>query len=111
MSKWDAEFDAAPEIPMTTEEIQRTVGFYDQHLADLGFRAEQAASDGGTSIGERLNHVRWMCSQVPRFVTEGRIDKANRWLGYIQGQLQANGVFTLETLDSLDLLWSLKVDG
>lgn len=34
-----------------------------------------------------LRHVRWMCQQVPEFVTEGKLEKANRWIGFIQGVL------------------------
>lgn len=54
--------------------------------------------DCGSTDQERLEHVRWMCHQVHEFVDVGLIDKANRWIGFIQGVLLRVGLFTLEEL-------------
>jgi len=32
------------------------------------------------------------------FVKEGRRRKANRWLGFVQGFLWANGIYTIEEM-------------
>ena len=34
-----------------------------------------------------ISHLRWMCQQGQRFVEEGRIPKAMRWLGFVQGSM------------------------
>lgn len=62
---------------------------------DIGVAQHQ---DGGCDRKSRLEHVNWMCLQVIAFVNDARIEKANRWLGYIQGQLQAFDIFTLAEL-------------
>ncbi len=43
-------------------------------------------------------HLSWMLSQCLKFSEEARSDKANRWLGYVQGVLAATGVAHLEEL-------------
>ena len=54
--------------------------------------------DGGKTEHEQLEHIRWMCHQIHEFVPAGKIDKANRWIGFIQGVLFKMGRFTLEEL-------------
>jgi hypothetical protein len=34
------------------------------------------------------------------FIEEGKIDKAMRWLGFIQGVLCQSGIYTIEELKS-----------
>jgi hypothetical protein len=43
-------------------------------------------------------HLAWMCEQAADFVAEGRIEKAMRWLGFIQGVLWMMGLKTLNQL-------------
>lgn len=43
-------------------------------------------------------HLAWMCSESIRFVQKGEIEKAHRWLGFIQGVLWKEGAFTLNDL-------------
>jgi hypothetical protein len=38
-----------------------------------------------------LRHALWMCKKIPELAA----DKQNRWLGFVQGILWANGVFTI----------------
>jgi len=45
-----------------------------------------------------LHHVQWMVSQVPNFLKEGRKEKANRWLGFIQGVLWAKKIYTIDEM-------------
>ena len=57
---------------------------------------------------ERLNHVRWMCDEIPNFLktdqpfeTETSIskrEKAMRWLGFVQGVISAYDVLTVEEM-------------
>lgn len=72
---------------------------YDNELAAKGVEARR--SDVSQPIGAdhetALAHVAWCCGQVQGFVAEGRLDKANRWLGFIQGALW---VLNHNTIDS-----------
>lgn len=46
----------------------------------------------------KLNHVAWAIEQCRLFVTEGRMEKAFRWLGFIQGALWYEGIYTIDEL-------------
>lgn len=45
-----------------------------------------------------LKHLLEMIPKAIGFIDEGKIEKANRWLGFIQGVLWVHKVFTLEEL-------------
>ena len=45
-----------------------------------------------------LAHCVSMLYEMKRFLREGRIDKVNRWLGFIQGVLWFCGIYTLNEL-------------
>lgn len=44
-----------------------------------------------------LGHLAWMCEvSIREFIPAGRLEKAMRWLGFIQGCLVSQGWFTLD---------------
>ncbi len=45
-----------------------------------------------------LRHLHAMIDEIRGFVREGRLGKAFRWLGFMQGALYCQGVYTLEEL-------------
>ncbi len=45
-----------------------------------------------------LQHVLWMCIEAQSLVDQGRIEKAMRWLGFVQGFMWALDLRTLESL-------------
>jgi hypothetical protein len=45
---------------------------------------------------QQHNHLIYVCDGIIGFVRDNRIDKAFRWLGWIQGVLAATGVFTVD---------------
>ncbi len=45
-----------------------------------------------------LAHLKFVCEEGQRFIDAGHIEKAMRWLGFIQGVLWTMDVFTLEAL-------------
>lgn len=49
---------------------------------------------------EALAHCHAMLDEMEEFVRQKRLDKAFRWLGFIQGVLWSQGVFTLEQFKS-----------
>ena len=46
----------------------------------------------------KLGHVAWAVEQCRLFVAEGRMEKAFRWLGFIQGALWYEGIFSIDEL-------------
>jgi hypothetical protein len=43
-----------------------------------------------------LGHVLWMCDEIDGFIREQRFDKANRWIGFMQGVLWITGVASID---------------
>jgi hypothetical protein len=46
----------------------------------------------------KLNHTRWAIDEARRFVAEGRMEKAFRWLGFIQGVVWFQGLYAIDDL-------------
>lgn len=69
---------------------------YPSERADPGFAlgGEGRNPHQGTIFG----HVRWMCLEIPQLVAAGRLEKAGRWLGFVQGILWANGYMSIDAL-------------
>jgi len=45
-----------------------------------------------------LSHAAWMCEQARSFAKMGKFDKANRWIGFIQGVLWMAGRATIDEM-------------
>jgi hypothetical protein len=90
----------------TTEHAHRMLDFYCKTLEELGYRPEPY-EDVDTPVGSSkfetpkfatLNHALWMCHKTREFLRQGRLAKAYRWIGTIQGILFMNGVFSISEL-------------
>jgi len=46
----------------------------------------------------KMSHVWWAIGQCRIFVAAGRMEKAFRWLGFIQGAFWFNGTYSVEEL-------------
>jgi hypothetical protein len=60
-----------------------------------------------TSKESGLAHCLWMVGEIKKFLHEGseeNIKKAHRWIGFIQGTLNAFQVFSVEQLRKDNLL-------
>lgn len=49
------------------------------------------------AVPRALGHTRWMCHEVEGFL-DSNLEKANRWLGFIQGVLWFSGYATIDQL-------------
>lgn len=95
---------------MTGEKLKRVFQFYLEELTNEAHQHEY--SSGPEQLSDQrqglmcvriqperaLAHFRFMCIEAQRFVDEGRIEKAMRWLGFLQGVLWARNFFTLDDL-------------
>ena len=50
------------------------------------------------SHAEALGHAVHMCDQIKGLVAEKKLDKAHRWLGFLQGILWTQGIFTIDEM-------------
>lgn len=87
---------------MTNDKLVEVFQFYREELLKSGVHGHQL-DDPTTPVGSiplevQLGHLVYMCETAIGFVQEGRTEKAFRWLGFIQGVLWKQGVFTLEGL-------------
>ena len=90
----------------TTEHAQRMLDFYAKTLKGLGYPAEPypdvhehiGTSKFGTPKYATCSHALWMCGQTRDFLRAGRLAKAYRWIGTIQGILLMNGVVSIAEL-------------
>lgn len=56
-------------------------------------------------------HLHWMLVQAPLFYAEGKTEKANRWLGYVQGVMRCDKLATLEQLKRANMPDGETYDG
>jgi hypothetical protein len=80
---------------LTSDKLQSVFRFYEQALTQklAGDNAEAPPFFHEVS----WDHLREMChTAAEEFVPAGRIEKAMRWLGYVQGVLVCRGDFTLD---------------
>ena len=81
---------------MTPEKVKSVVEYYRQQMHWI---APQEADKTKTITGEgAAEHVRWMLDRIDEFVDEGRIEKAFRWLGFVQGVLWLDGRFSIDEM-------------
>lgn len=83
---------------MTDEQIDAVITKYEEHLSAYGVPMRFTTRDIGPSASEAARHVLWMCAEVRKFLDEGRREKADRWLGFIQGVLWTFGHYTVDDM-------------
>jgi len=84
---------------MTPNKIRNVIEIYRARLIDLdakeiNYSHEQIAHLSSNIFG----HCLGMLDRMLEFIEEGRIEKTFRWLGFVQGCLWAEGIYTLEDL-------------
>ena len=82
---------------MTRHQIIEVLCLYDETIEH---RAKVEAKKGSG-----LAHVRWMCQEVQRLAADemitppdSRVEKIHRWLGFIQGSLWSDNIFTIDEM-------------
>ena len=86
---------------MRVEQIQEAINTYRKKFEKLGIGTGSFSHDIPLDNGlHGLEHCYGMLSQIEEFLKEGKIDKVYRWLGFIQGVLWADRLYTLSELKS-----------
>ncbi|MEK7570403.1 MAG: hypothetical protein AAB515_03140 [Patescibacteria group bacterium] len=82
---------------MTPEKVLEVVAKYEVLL--VAYPIQQIVQYAEhPSKEEHLSHLRWMLVEMRQLIAGQRMEKAFRWLGYIQGILAA---YRLRTIDQL----------
>lgn len=91
-------------VEVTSEKVIEVLSFYRMELRKSGVQAVQL-EEGQYLLpfcelpeGAHSSHTAWMCDQAIEFVETGMMEKAFRWLGYIQCALYRDGVYCLDDL-------------
>jgi len=79
---------------MTNEQIIQVSNKYQAKLDALGYSELREDRDNPGS----LTHISWMLYQITQLVNNNQIEKANRWLGFVQGALWALDVCTIDEM-------------
>ena len=83
---------------MNNQQITEVIDRYTLELAGGGFKPTHGLatkSDHDAVSTKQLGHAAWMCEQVKIFVEEDNSDKANLWLGFVQGVMWCTGFRTV----------------
>lgn len=82
---------------MTPEKILDVITIYEKKLEHYELRKFPHKEMRPEGV-QALNHCRTMLKQMRLFVKKKRIDKAFRWLGFVQGCLWSSGIYSLDEL-------------
>lgn len=82
---------------MTDEQISDAITRYEEDLSSFGVPLRHT-SKGAPSETQAGRHVLWMCGEMRAFLADGRREKANRWLGFVQGVLWKLGRYTIDDM-------------
>jgi hypothetical protein len=78
---------------------EQMLGVVDVYAAELLKRGYSPKRDPGEGMPPRIDraarHAAWMLEEMRGFLAQDRWDKANRWLGFVQGLLWSTGIYTI----------------
>lgn len=81
-----------------------TLKTYDGWIIRLIPSANVARHPRAETLLHKAEHLRWMAQEGIMMVERGNLEKATRWMGYIEGSLVQLGFATLEEIQMLDIL-------
>jgi len=84
---------------MTPDKVREVIARYRELLESNGYIPEPHPHNvPHISTNKAMDHCLSMLSKMELFLDEGRFEKTFRWLGFVQGYMWANRMFTLEDL-------------
>ncbi len=72
--------------------------FIKEDILKIDYPHDDPLSAGILGYNNSLKHCHGMLDKIVEFVHEGRMEKAFRWLGFIQGILWCRNIYTLDEL-------------
>lgn len=83
---------------MTKEKLLEVIRLYNALLSAFPPEEMTQYDEAPKSDNVWFRHLRWMLAEMPGQVAQGDLDKAFRWLGFIQGILAAKELRTIDQL-------------
>jgi len=84
---------------MDKKKIKEVIDIYRKKFEDLNIEKEAYPHDEFLNFPEiGLKHCYSMLDKMEKFLDEDRIEKSFRWLGFIQGVLWSQKIYTLTEL-------------
>jgi len=81
---------------MTKEKMIEVLSIYENYLKGNNLR--RMSDNDWPNRKDCYAHILYMIPEIKKFIDENELDKANRWLGFIQGSLWTNCDFVLSEL-------------
>jgi hypothetical protein len=84
---------------MTKDQIIEAAALYLAHLISLGAEPNRMNPSKKFELGSQdavKDHIAWMCDRLIKIANEGDVEKAGRWLGFIQGVLFMMGEYSID---------------
>lgn len=74
-----------------------------QQLIEVSERYRQSAREtlenaNLQDMEPALPHLHWMCEEIQALVLSGQLDRAHRYLGFVQGVLWSMGQFSISEM-------------
>jgi hypothetical protein len=84
---------------MTKEQVQKVLGQYEKQLRELGYKPNRTTDSDIAGHAIRTEHILWMCVEAQDVILKAdKLDKAMRWLGFVQCGLWLLGFRTIEEM-------------
>lgn len=84
---------------MKVEKVQQVINTYRKKFQELGVGQENYPHEVPLDSPEHgLEHCHGMLDKMEEFLKENRMDKVFRWLGFLQGFLWSQKIYTLTEL-------------
>jgi hypothetical protein len=89
---------------MTPQQVLDALDLYEDRLKRYGaktVRANTKSKSHPLDAQVQANHLLWMCGETRKGLEggeEANVEKAMRWLGFIQGGLWAGGIYSIDDL-------------
>ena len=73
---------------------ERMLEVLQMYADELSYVEPKRENEGGT----RREHLRWMCLEAQRHIEKNEMEKANRWLGFIQGSFWMFATYSIDEM-------------
>ena len=84
---------------MTPEKIKQALNVYRIRLQNIGIKPYRfPPGQEPQDRKQKLMHVAGLIEAAEDLLKEDRLEKAFRWLGFVQGALWASGLYTIKEL-------------
>ena len=83
---------------MDKNKIYTALNLYEDHLKSKGSTSKKHISKKPPTRQEAFNHSLYMIEEIKEFIKQDKLQKAFRWLGFIQSLLWIYGEFSLDDL-------------